>query len=175
MSSESNLSKIVSEFKRSRQMGDQQPHLKTHSSVIGAGGLIYDQKNQRLLVVQGQEKWSLPKGHCEIGEKPHETAQREIWEETSLRVALSSASKSRRILKCIYYFVIVNNGMYLELTPLDTNEVINVRWCTYRELFDMSESCNKQLRFVLKRWSDFMDIFAKCSDKLSYPISIVRT
>jgi len=37
-----------------------------------------------LLVEQGGEFWSLPKGHAEMGESPVETAKREFFEETGL-------------------------------------------------------------------------------------------
>ena len=33
---------------------------------------------------RGRLLWSMPKGHVEPGEGPHETAEREVWEETGI-------------------------------------------------------------------------------------------
>jgi 8-oxo-dGTP pyrophosphatase MutT (NUDIX family) len=37
-----------------------------------------------LLIKDPYDKWGLPKGHAEAGEALHETALREVWEETGL-------------------------------------------------------------------------------------------
>jgi len=147
---EQNLALIVNRIKNQRYISGYQS-----SSIIGAGGVIYDPCNERLLVVLGKEKWSLPKGHKEEGEEPYQTAIREIEEETSLKVDLNQQSKSRRILKCIYYFILFENGTKLNLTPIDTNEVIAIKWLTKEELLKLS--CNKQLRYFIRKWSFMID------------------
>lgn len=60
------------------------PHLK-----VGAGGLVT--VNHQLLLVQRamdpwKESWYIPAGYAEIDETPAQTAEREIWEETGLKV-----------------------------------------------------------------------------------------
>jgi ADP-ribose pyrophosphatase YjhB (NUDIX family) len=56
---------------------------------VGAGGLI-EQAGRLLLVKRAQEpwkdRWYLPAGFMEEGESPEQTAMREVFEETGLRV-----------------------------------------------------------------------------------------
>lgn len=129
---------------------------------ICAGGIIYDAKSQKIVVVQGIEKWSLPKGHREIGESAHETAMREIREETSIKVIISQTSRFRRILKSIYYLISVVNTNKVELSPIDTNEIICVRWCNKQELYSLD--CNKQLKYLIRHWDQIIEQFQVGSD-----------
>lgn len=123
---------------------------KRACDVVGAGAVIMDVNMNKLLVVRGPEKWSLPKGHLEPGEEPHEGAMREIFEETSLQIEITSTYKSKKVRKYIYYYLILQNATQLELTPLDGNEVSEVKWCTREELIAMD--CNKQLKYFVDKW-----------------------
>jgi 8-oxo-dGTP pyrophosphatase MutT (NUDIX family) len=138
------------------------PHFTSSSAwaTICAGGIIYDLDTGRILVVKGYEKWSLPKGHREVGEAPHETAMREIYEETSLKVAITPRSRSKRILKCIYYPIMVHHGSQLSVAPIDTHEVSDVRWCSFQDLLQIP--CNKQLRFLINHWDSIVRWFFTC-------------
>lgn len=54
-----------------------------------AGGVVY-RHNKRgkieiLLIQDAKDRWTIPKGHIEDGEKAHQTAAREIGEETGLK------------------------------------------------------------------------------------------
>lgn len=171
---ETNLAKIVAEIRLN--LKGKIPHVEHqhyNNNAIGAGGLIYDTINDKILVVKGTEKWSLPKGHKDIGEEPYETAMREIFEETSIKIELTSKCRSKRILKCIYYFIVIENGEQLPLRPIDTNEVDRIQWCTKQQL--MSFDCNKQLRYFVKKWDIMLDIFHKYRDKLKYNVVTTPT
>ena len=54
-----------------------------------AGGVIFrrDKKGgiEFLMIQDAKDRWTIPKGHIEEGEKPDETARREINEETGLK------------------------------------------------------------------------------------------
>ena len=67
---------------------------------VGAGGLI--EQDKKLLLLQRtndpfRECWNLPAGYAEVDENPLQTAIREVYEETRLRVKVES-------LVDIYFF-----------------------------------------------------------------------
>jgi len=60
---------------------------------VGVGVLVIDEG--KILLVKRkmnpeQGKWSLPAGFLDYGENPEETAEREVFEETNLRVRIQS-------------------------------------------------------------------------------------
>src|SRR5580700_4999720 len=113
MNEERNLSKMIAEI---------QSQQKRNMGLIGAGGVIFDLATDRLLVVKGTAKWSLPKGHLDHGEQPNETAMREIFEETSLKVTINPDLRSKKLRKYLYYFMILENAGQFVLAPLDLQE-----------------------------------------------------
>ena len=56
---------------------------KNYKIVEAAGGLVLNQKRE-LLMIYRHEKWDLPKGKIENGERPNEAALREVCEETGV-------------------------------------------------------------------------------------------
>lgn len=124
---------------------------------IGAGALIFDISTERILVVHGPVKWSLPKGHAESGEKSHETAMREIYEETGLRFRIDCSQYSKKIRKYIYYYISVKDTKNLVLSPVDTTEVSEAKWCSIEELITMQT--NRQLDYFINRWESVLRYF----------------
>jgi 8-oxo-dGTP pyrophosphatase MutT (NUDIX family) len=152
----------------------------SNNNIIGAGGIIFDPIHQTLLVVKGFEKWSLPKGHREPGETLYQTAMREIYEETSIRLYLTPWTCSKRILKCIYYLILIPNGQNFLVEPIDKNEVTEVKWYSYQQLLTLNG--NKQLRYLLRNWNQIIPSgtlltnltfpFPRDPEPLTYPLYI---
>ncbi len=79
------------------------------------GAVVLRQQGQGIVVLTLQHAaghWAFPKGHMEPGETEQDTALREIWEETGLRVRLDTAfrhvntySPKPGVLKDVIYFV----------------------------------------------------------------------
>lgn len=130
----------------------EKDHRNNKKDMVGAGCLIIDIHTNRLLVVKGPEKWSLPKGHSEDGETTYVTAERETLEETSLIIKLKPNMKSKKLKKYLYYFVVLNNAKDCQdLEAIDKTEISEVKWCTQSELKKLD--CNQQLKYFIQRWS----------------------
>ena len=93
-----------------------------------------------VLVRQRSGKYCFPKGHVEAGETEHQTALREIWEETGLHPAIISGfretetyevAKKPGTMKDVIYFLAEYSGQPLD--PPVSDEIREVRLCSYRE------------------------------------------
>jgi len=150
-------------------------YLRGHNSVTqkkyscgeerNVGGFIFDLLHQKLLIVQGPLKWSLPKGHSQCGETLINTATREICEETSIRLNLDPNHYHRRIHKSHYYFIIMNNLSLEHLIPLDHNEIKALRWVNRDELCRLD--CNKALQYCYNHWDRLMQFMMSNQSTLS--------
>ena len=84
-----------------------------------AGGLVMNKKNEFLFIYK-KGKWDLPKGKIDKGEKPCDTAVREVCEETgltSIKIIRDLVDtyhiyrhKDKLVLKKTYWFLIKNKG-----------------------------------------------------------------
>ena len=122
---------------------------------IGAGGIVID-KNGKLLVVKGTSKWSLPKGHLELGEKYHECAMREIEEEVGLKVKLEASDRYLDVKKCVYYIIVLNQDGPENLKTNDPKEISDIKWLSIQEIKYLD--CNRQLDYVIDRWDYIQNI-----------------
>ena len=105
------------------------------------GAIIWREKEGRphVLVLQHQNggHWAFPKGHVEDKETEEQTAVREIFEETGLKVKLDSSfrkvvtfSPKPRVMKDVVYFAAKPTGGKLKRQEA---EVIDIRWLTLGE------------------------------------------
>lgn len=89
----------------------------------------------------GNGHWGFPKGHREGTENEFETASREIFEETGLRVvfcggkrALSTYSPRPGITKDVaYYLAVAREGN----VKLQNSEVAQYKWASYSEAMNI--------------------------------------
>ena len=95
-----------------------------------------------LLVEHQKGHWAFPKGHAEIGESPQATAERELFEETGLRVvdyltcspaqeAYSFFRKNVEIHKEVVYFCAFVAGEIV----LQTEEIREATWLSPEQAF----------------------------------------
>lgn len=90
---------------------------------------------------------ALPKGNIDSGEKPVETAVREVWEETGLRarpitkladikyVYLRKWSDNARIFKVVSFFLMkYQSGQIGDITPAMQHEVRRAWWMPLEEV-----------------------------------------
>lgn len=55
---------------------------------VGCSATLFDETRQKVLLTQRMDngRWCLPGGHMESGESAAEACEREVWEETGLKV-----------------------------------------------------------------------------------------
>lgn len=112
------------------------------------GGVItknIDGEEKFLLILNkktnGPGHWGFPKGHREGCENEYETAAREIFEETGLRVvfqggkrAVSTYSPKPGVTKDAVYFLAVARDGEIRL---QNSEVAQFKWCSYSEAMNL--------------------------------------
>ena len=121
-----------------------------------AGVIIFNESFNKVLVVKSRgydntTKWGLPKGHLENNELPNECAMRELHEETGIRIKISKNSRNfiNSINNSIYYIFVAEEHQMI-LNPIDTEEIINAKFCYINRLKTVrSDSLNKELHKVV--------------------------
>ena len=124
---------------------------------VSAGGVIYRKNtdNLEIALIHVRNRWGLPKGHIEEGERVEEAALREVREETGLEGKLmrklgdirysyrdkSKAGEAIRIYKRVFFYLM----RYLRGDVRDhDHEVDDARW------FPITQAIN-QLKFATER------------------------
>ncbi len=108
--------------------------------VIGVGVFVY--KGSRFLIGKrvgnhGSNSWSLPGGHLEYGESIEACAEREVFEETGLKIKdLEIAAATSDIFKDKHYVTIFVKSSYLDGRPLvkEREKIIEWKWITKEDL-----------------------------------------
>ncbi|WP_228840673.1 bis(5'-nucleosyl)-tetraphosphatase [Candidatus Protochlamydia phocaeensis] len=103
--------------------------------------LRYSQQQWHVLLVQHQAgHWAFPKGHADAGESPQQAAERELYEETGLKVKkyLSQEDlieryffkvRQQRICKLVRYFIALVEGQVV----IQEAEIQASRWLPLSE------------------------------------------
>lgn len=115
--------------------------MKTEKS---CGAVIFKYENRELYVLvikhKKQGHYSFPKGHVEGSENEEETAKREIFEETGLKVSLDMGfryivtySPAKGVMKDVIYFAASPVGGELKPQP---EEVSEIKWIAAENAFD---------------------------------------
>lgn len=107
----------------------------TTSTKLCAGTIILNPELTKIVLVKGKisGKWSFPKGHRDKYETNLETATRETYEETGLKLQLKVPLLPYFIIdKIKLYFLIIEEST--ELKIIDNNEITQIQWFTCSEL-----------------------------------------
>jgi 8-oxo-dGTP pyrophosphatase MutT (NUDIX family) len=101
------------------------------------GAVIFNDKNQVLIIKHNKGHWSFPKGHVEGNETEVVTALREVKEETNLDVIIDDSIRvvitylvSEDIEKDVVYFKGINPKGEIKLQE---EEVCDYKWLCYEE------------------------------------------
>ncbi len=106
------------------------------TEIMAAGGVVQNEEEELLLIFR-KGKWDLPKGKADEGEKPEETAIREVKEETGLNEIKLGApilttyhaykEEKERFLKTTYWFEMTASKSE-KLTPQLEEKITDIRW-----------------------------------------------
>lgn len=114
-----------------------------------AGGIVF-RRNQKgvveiLLIQDAKDRWTIPKGHIEPGEKARDTASREIREETGLKVAtvLSFLGKIHFRYRRANTLVLMTTEIFLVKAGGDTNGIKPEDWMNGIAWFPATEALDK--------------------------------
>jgi ADP-ribose pyrophosphatase YjhB (NUDIX family) len=109
---------------------------------VGVGGLVLNDDDELLVVrerysMDGVQRWSLPGGLANRGERLPAAVEREVLEETGVRCAFQGAVYMRHLPQylhgcCDLYVVCAARPLSLEITA-DEREVSAARWLPVRD------------------------------------------
>ena len=124
---------------------------------VGCSATIFDEKREKVLLTQRMDngRWCLPGGHMESGESAAEACEREVLEETGLKVRatrlLGVYSNPDQLV--IYkdgnraFFVVLNfEAQILEGELGLSDETTAFGWFSLEEMETMSIHANHKLR-----------------------------
>lgn len=114
-----------------------------------AGGIVFrrNAKNQIeiLLIQDAKNRWTIPKGHIEEGEKAKQTAEREIREETGLQklTVLNWLGKINFRYRRQQSLVLMTTDIFLVEAKGDTNRLKPEDWMNGIKWFPAEEALDK--------------------------------
>lgn len=124
---------------------------------VGCSAVIFDEKREKVLLTQRADngRWCLPGGHMESGESAAEACEREVWEETGLKVRatrlLGVYSNPDQLV--IYkdgvkaFFVVLNFEVEVVEGELGlSDETTAFGWFTLKDMDSMPIHANHKLR-----------------------------
>ena len=100
------------------------------TAAVGCGAIVFDNRDEILMMQRPTGKWWYPTGFCDVGVSPAENVAREVLEETGLVVtplrligvtdSQKLGSPTRHIYSMLFYCRL--DGGALRLHPLETSD-----------------------------------------------------
>lgn len=111
-----------------------------------AGGIVFRRKKEGvleiLLIQDAKDRWTIPKGHIEPGEKAIEAARREIGEEAGLFDVkmLDWLGKIHFRYRRVEKLVLMTTQIYLVKAEKDTDKIKKEEWMNGIGWFEFSKA-----------------------------------
>jgi 8-oxo-dGTP pyrophosphatase MutT (NUDIX family) len=131
-----------------------------HFTIIEAAGGIILNEQKELLMIFRLEKWDLPKGKLEEGEKLEECAVREVEEETGLtNITLKEKAGEtyhaydaygKHFLKTSHWFHMSCKGLQ-QLTPQTEEDITDIRWVDKKQLKEALKNTYPSIKDILSQ------------------------
>jgi mutator protein MutT len=130
--------------------------------IQAGGGLVINEKNE-ILFIYRRQKWDLPKGKLDIGEKIEECAIREVMEETGIKnltignllviTTHTYEEKGVSVQKETHWFLM--NATTLEnpiFTPQLEEDIEKIEWVPFDKIEEYLANSYNTIRLVLSAW-----------------------
>jgi 8-oxo-dGTP pyrophosphatase MutT (NUDIX family) len=146
--SESALLQKIDEFDKDRTAdnlyisGNPDLIVSLFPMIEAAGGLVRKESDQILFIFR-YGKWDLPKGKMEAGEKPAETAIREVMEETGVSGLTITKQleptyhtyklDGKRVIKKTHWYE-MSYGDDTHITPQTMEDITVVKWLNKKDI-----------------------------------------
>lgn len=135
---------------------------KNFTVIEAAGGIVQNNKKE-LLFIYRLNKWDLPKGKIEKGEKPDVCALREVEEETGV-VNLKLKKKigetyhtyddfGKHILKITHWYYITCPALQ-KLVPQTEEDITAIKWVPTRDIKEPVANTYPSIKDILKTFFD---------------------
>ena len=154
-------SKLSEIFQQSGRMPEEYHLSCLYEKSCGAVVFHRGKDGIKLLLVRNcnGKYWSFPKGHMEVGENEHQTALREVYEETGLRVKIYSGyrqvsdySPFANIKKRVVFFLAETDSDRVKIQRSEIESYVWVsfeqakRMCSYQNDLRILESAQKAIK-----------------------------
>lgn len=124
------------------------------------GALIYNKKLDKFLIVKMHNgNWGFPKGHTEEAETEHQTALREVFEETGINIEILQNFRQSikyisnyNMLKEVIFFMGVTDDTEIKV---NRNEIEDFEWCSYERALKIITY--RLQRDVMDKGKEFID------------------
>ena len=102
------------------------------------GAIVFNENTEKILLVKMHNgNWGFPKGHIESNETKEETAIREVFEETNIKIKIIPNFEreikyipNENTIKKVTFFTGITQE---ENVIVDTHEIEDFKWCTYEK------------------------------------------
>jgi ADP-ribose pyrophosphatase len=126
---------------------------------IGVGAVVFNDKGEVLLVKRRNEPaknmWTIPGGRLKAGETLKQTAEREIFEETGIKIEANEIIYTFELIEKddddnirFHYIIIDFDARYLSGEVFASDDALEADWISAEILrtIDVNSSTNKLLR-----------------------------
>ena len=135
---------------------------KNFTAIEAAGGIVQNSKKE-LLFIYRLDKWDLPKGKMEKGEKPDECALREVEEETGV-TGLKLKKKvgetyhtydafGKHFLKTTHWYYITCSGTQ-NLVPQAEEDITAIKWVATKDIKEPMTNTYPSIKDILREFFD---------------------
>lgn len=133
---------------------------------VKSGGIIFNHSLDKIIIILNRmsleynvPKWGLPKGHIEDTEEIHKCAEREIFEETGLKIFLNENHEKIKIDQTYYYIIVCSEEF--KLNPNDKDEIAECKWVDINSLDELRKNIGLKVFLKEPMYSKVMSIANK--------------